>query len=135
MLKKSLTAGVLAVGLVFAGAGAASAHECFIPNRSDQGTAGSANSGNWIPVHISEIYATAHEVVGGEPLTPEQIAQAVALSEEAGIPTSFTIFAKAHLPNGKGVPESHSGDGKGIDHFFSTYVTQLVTIVETVRTS
>lgn len=128
MLKKTVTAGVLAVGLVFASAGAASAHECFIPERSEQGNANSTHSQNWVTIHITELYSTAHEFLGGPALTPAQLDAAVAMTAEAGIPTSLTTFARGTLPKGKGVPESHSSDGKGIDHYFHTYESQLVGI-------
>lgn len=132
MLKKSIAAATLAVGLVLGGAGAASAHECWIPDRSDRGDAGATHSQNWATLHVSELYAFAHEFLGGAPLTPEQIDQAVAMTAEAGIPTSLTTFTRDTLPKGKGGPD-HSSDGKGIDHYFHTYEGQLVEIFLTVQ--
>lgn len=135
MLKKTIAAAALSVGLVLAGTGVASAHECYIPNRSDQGNANATNSGNWFTLHIEMLYATAHEFLGGDPLTPEQLAVAVAMTEEAGIPTSLTTFTRDTLPKGKGAPESHSSDGKGIDHYFHTYEAQLTEIFYAAQAS
>ncbi|WP_194409077.1 hypothetical protein [Microbacterium cremeum] len=132
MLKKSIAAATLTVGLVLGGAGVASAHECWIPDRSDRGNAGSTNSQNWATLYISELFASAHEFLGGAPLTPAQVDEAVAMAEAAGIPTSLTTFTRDTLPKGKGGPD-HSSDGKGIDHFFHTYEAQLVEIFLTVQ--
>ena len=132
MLKKSIAAATLAVGLVLGGAGAASAHECWIPDRSDQGDAGATHSKNWATLYISELFASAHEFLGGAPLTPAQVDEAVAMADASGIPTSLTTFTRDTLPKGKGGPD-HSSDGKGIDHFFHTYEGQLVEIFLTVQ--
>ena len=121
MLKKSIAAGTLAVGLVFAGAGAASAHECYIPNRSDAGNANATHSANWFAGSVTEFFGFAHEIFGGAPLTPEQIEWATAEAAAQGIPTSFTIFGKKLLPAGGGGP----ADGKGVDHLFEAYGAQL----------
>ena len=128
MLKKSIAAGIVSVGLVLGSAGAASAHECFIPDRSEQGNAGATHSKNWVALDISELFASAHEFLGGPALTPAQIDQAVAMAAEAGVPTTLTTFARGTLPKGKGVPESHSTDGKGIDHYFHLYEDALIGI-------
>ena len=128
MLKKSIAAGVVTVGLVLGSAGAASAHECFIPNRSDQGNAGASHSQNWVTLHISELFTTAHEFLGGPALTPAQVDQALGMAADAGIPATLTTFARDTLPKGKGVPEGHSTDGKGIDHYFHLYEADLIGI-------
>ncbi|HEX5858731.1 MAG TPA: hypothetical protein VFY91_11545 [Microbacterium sp.] len=133
MLKKSIAVGVLTVGLVLGSAGAASAHECFIPNRSEQGNAGSTHSKNWVALEISELFASGHVFFGGPALTPAQVEQAVAMAADAGIPTTLTTFARDTLPKGKGAPESHSTDGKGIDHYFHLYEADLFAIFQEVQ--
>lgn len=130
MWGKSLAAAVLTAGLVLAGAGAASAHECYIPHRSDQGNAGATHSQNWATLHIEELFATAHEFLGGDPLTPAQVQEAVSMAADQGIPTSLTTFTRKTLPAGKG---GSSSDGKGIDHYFQTYEADLVAIFFAVQ--
>ena len=125
MWKKSIAAAALTCGLVLAGGGVASAHECFIPNRSEQGNAGATHSKNWATLHIDELFATAHEFLGGPALTEDQIQTAVSMAADAGIPTSLTTFTKFTLPRGGGGSPS---DGKGIDHYFETYEDALIGI-------
>ena len=130
MWRKSIAAAALTCGLVLAGGGVASAHECFIPNRSDQGNANATHSQNWVTLHIAELFATAHQFLGGEALTAEQVEQAVAMAADAGIPTSLTTFARTTLPVGKGGSPS---DGKGIDHYFHLYEDDLIGIFFAVQ--
>ena len=130
MWRRSIAAAALTCGLVLAGGGIASAHECFIPNRSDQGNANATHSKNWATLHIDELFATAHEFLGGDPLTPEQVQQAVTMAADAGIPTSLTTFTSKTLPAGKGGSPS---DGKGIDHYFETYEGDLIAIFFAVQ--
>jgi hypothetical protein len=132
MIRKIFGATALTAALVFTGAGVASAHECYIPDRSAQGDAGATHSQNWVTLDISELYMSAHEFLGGDPLTPEQVQQAVAMTAERGIPTTLTTFARDTLPKGK-APESHSTDGKGIDHYFHAFEDDLINIFLTVR--
>ena len=49
-----------------------------------------------------------------------------------GIPTTLTTFARDTLPKGN-APESHSTDGKGIDHYFHAYEDDLIRIFFTVQ--
>jgi hypothetical protein len=131
-LKKS--AAVLSVAAVAAIATptAALAHECYNANRSEQGNAGASNSQRWLTIETAEFFASAHEFLPVAPLTPAQVAQASAMAQAQGIPSTFTIFigaktigeaAAAYEKNGK------SADGKGIDHIFDAYGNQLVAIV------
>ncbi|UWF78216.1 MULTISPECIES: hypothetical protein [Microbacterium] len=127
MIRKTIaTAGLTAV-LVLAGTGVASAHECYIPDRSAQGNTNATHSGNWETLELAGLFATAHEFLGGPALTPAQVDYALGLAEEQGIPLSLTTFLRDTLPKGK-APAEHSSDGKGIDHFFATYEGQLVSI-------
>ena len=130
MWRKSIAAAALTCGLVLAGGGVASAHECFIPNRSEQGNANATNSANWFTLHLEDLFAEAHFFFGGDPLTSEQIDEAVKLATDAGVPASLTTFTKKTLPAGKGGSPS---DGKGIDHYFESYLDTLAEIFFTVR--
>ena len=133
MLIKPTATLALAAALVVAGAGSASAHECFVANRSDKGNAGASHSANWYTLQVSELFASAHLFVPGieEPLTAAQVDAAVAMTAEAGIPTGFTLFERFTIPRSADELEqlgSASADGKGIDHFFVAYGDQLMAI-------
>jgi hypothetical protein len=114
-------------------AGTALAHECFNASRSAKGNAGATNSQRWITVHLSEFF--------GDPsigLSDAQQQQALALADERGIPSSFTIFIGAHTigshpKTGEPTPafgrNGKAADGKGIDHIFAAYGDELIAIV------
>lgn len=113
------------------GAGAASAHECYVANRSDKGNAGASHSANWYTLQVAELYSSVHFFmpdVFPEALTDEQVATAVDLTAEAGIPTSFTVFERFTIPRNLDEGSAKSSDGKGIDHFFAGYGEQLIGI-------
>ena len=132
MIRKTIAVTALSAALVLAGTGVASAHECFIPGRSDQGDAGASHSQNWVTLHIEELFRGGHEFLGCPALTEEQVGEALAMAEAQGIPLSLTTFARDTLPKGK-APESHSADGKGIDHYFHAYEDALIGIFYTVQ--
>jgi hypothetical protein len=94
MLRRTAATLALTTALVAAGAGAASAHECYITNRSDQGNAGASHSANWYTLQLEELYRSGHQFLGGDPLTDAQVSTALA---------------------------TKSADGKGVDHFFVAY--------------
>ncbi|MDT0165211.1 hypothetical protein Q9R32_06565 [Actinotalea sp. AC32] len=129
---KILTTLALTGALMATGVGAASAHECFIANRSDQGDAGASHSKNWYTLEVAELYSSAHLFLGTEPLTEAQVAEAVELTSERGIPTSFTVFERFTIPRSTAELEalsSKSADGKGVDHFFVAYGDAIIGIV------
>ena len=130
-MKKRISAvAALAAAAVLVVPAGARAHECYNPSRSEQGNEGAANSQRWLTVQTAEFFAFAHEVLPVDPLTEEQIAEAVAMAEAQGIPTSFTIFIGSHTLN-EGTPAAlkHAADGKGIDHIFAAHGDALVAIV------
>lgn len=106
MTRRSITtaaaAAVLSAGLVFAGSGAAFAHECYVVKRSAQGTASASHSGNWFQLTLAE-------------------------AQVQGLPDSFAIFGKFTIPKGN-IPERLITDAKGVDSFFAWYMDQLVAI-------
>jgi len=124
MLRRTAATLALTTALVAAGAGAASAHECYIANRSAQGNAGASHSSNWYTLQMEELYRSGHLFLGGDPLTDAQVAKALAMTAEAGVPLSFTVFERFTLPRSMDELEglsTKSADGKGIDHFFVAY--------------
>jgi hypothetical protein len=126
MFKRSLTnvgAGVALAAVAVLGTGAAAyAHECFNPNRSEQGNAGASNSEAWLTVHVAELTAGL----------PEADATCVLDAYAAtGAPTSFTIKIKG--ANGQGGTlgannpnrETKAADGKGIDEIFAAHGAEI----------
>ena len=122
MLKRTLTnigAGVALAAAAVLGTGAAAyAHECFNPNRSEEGNAGASNSEAWLTVHFAELTAGL----------PEADAECVLEAYTAtGAPTSFTIKIKG--ANGQGGTlgannpnrETKAADGQGIDEIFAAH--------------
>lgn len=131
MIRKTLLTAATTVGLLATGIGAASAHECYIANRSAQGNAGASHSANWYTLQMSDLFAEAHLFFGGEPLTDAQLAWAMEQTQAQGIPLSVTMFEKFTIPRSVEKLESlstKSSDGKGVDHFFSTYGDALFQI-------
>jgi hypothetical protein len=138
MIRKTVLTLVATTGLLAAGAGAASAHECFIANRSAQGNAGASHSANWYTLQMSDLFAEAHLFFGGEPLTEEQLAWALAETEAQGIPLSVTMFERFTIPRSVDELEglsTKSGDGKGVDHFFASYGDALFGIFAAAQAS
>ena len=122
MLRKTLTTAALTATLVVSTAGMASAHECFVAKRSDKGDAAvAAHSTQWETVPLAGVFAH----IG---LDQEQTAEALEMATEAGIPLTFTTFART-IPVGA-EPSPKSSDGKGIDHYFASYGAQLMAILE-----
>lgn len=121
MFRKSLVTLTLAAGLVVAGGGIASAHECYVPNRSEQGNAHATKSGNWETLYLEDLFAEAHFFLGGRALTAAEIDMAVERAVDAGVPSSVTIFLPKLLP-------AAGPAGTGIDHFFTDNIDTLAGI-------
>lgn len=127
MFKRTLTnigAGVALAAVAVLGTGAAAyAHECFNPNRSEQGNAGASNSEAWLTVHISEL------TFG---LSEEDASCVLDAYAATGAPESFTIHVKG--ANGQGGTigannpnhDTKAADGKGIDEIFAAYGGQIM---------
>ncbi len=126
MFTRTLTnigAGVALAAVAVLGTGAAAyAHECFNPNRSEQGNAGASNSQSWLTVHIEELTAGMPEA------DAECVLDAYATT---GAPSSFTIKIKG--ANGQGGTlgtnnpnhDTKAGDGQGIDEIFAAYGAEI----------
>jgi hypothetical protein len=138
MFRRTAATLALTVGLVGVGAGAASAHECYIANRSEQGNAGASHSANWYTLQLEELFRTGHFFLGGEALTDAQVESALAMAADAGVPSSFTVFERFTIPRSVERLEeitSRSSDGQGVDHFFVKYGDAIVGIFLTAQAS
>ena len=119
----NITAGVALAAAGVLGTGvAAYAHECFNPNRSEQGNAGASNSQAWLTVHVSEL------TMG----MPEEDASCVLAAYAAtGAPESFTIMVKGAQGQGGTIGANNpnrdvkAADGKGIDEIFAAYGAEI----------
>ena len=120
----------LTTGLVLGSAGVASAHECFIAQRSAQGTTAATHSANWHELTLHGLFSDLPPFL--PQLSPAQVERAVGLAEAQGIPASVAVFGKQTIPVSQDEWSPKSADGKGVDHFFSAYGARLMTIVRTV---
>ena len=122
-------AGVALAAVLALGSGAAAyAHECFNPNRSDQGDAqAGAHSKAWYTLVVADVI---QEELEEGILTAQQAECVLAEYASTGAPSSFTVHVKgatgqdgtigANNPN-----VGHAGDGKGIDTIFAAYGEQI----------
>ena len=124
MRKKLVSLGLALVLALTTLTSTALAHECIVVNRSETGGINAQNSGNWFYVNSELLFRFVAGEVGGDTLTPNQLAWAVAELEKAGAPTQFAIFTKAVLLEGTPTDgTSKMTDGKGIDHVFDYFPT------------
>ncbi|CAA9321784.1 MAG: hypothetical protein AVDCRST_MAG07-1291 [uncultured Frankineae bacterium] len=132
MIRKTVLTLALTAGMVAGAGGAASAHECFVADRSAQGNAAATHSDNWHTLTLADLYSSAHLFLQtGRPLSPAEVDAAVARAAEQGIPTSFTVFGRHMLPRSVEKMEelsSRTSDGKGVDHFFVAYGEDIIAI-------
>jgi len=116
-------------GLLIATAGAASAHECFVANRSDRGNAAvAAHSAAWEEVSLEFIVT----VFLGQ--TQEVADCVVAAAPDAGIPTSFVFGGKQAVGTEGVIMENNpvdgrTSDGRGIDHAEDVYGAAVVGLI------
>ena len=117
--------------LVAVSAGAASAHECYVANRSDQGNASvAAHSAAWEEVSLNTIVT----VFLGQ---TQEVADCVEpLAAEAGIPSSFVFGNKQAVGQGNVIAENNpnmsdglASDGQGIDHAEDVYGDAIVGLI------
>lgn len=140
MKKKSyLSAAALSMALVVAAPTAALAHSCLNASRSDTGSQNAAH-GNWVYIPSEEIVGFIAFLAGVDPTGHE--ADFLAAVEEAGLPTSFSIFIGNHTIGAN--PTTHelvaayedgtkSADGKGIDHadeLIPLYIGLMLSVTE-----
>ena len=130
MLRKTFVTAALTTGLVLSSAGIASAHECFIAKRSATGTVAATHSANWHQLTLTGLFSDLPPFL--PQLTSAQGDRAVVLAEAQRIPSSVALFGKHTIPVSQDDWSPKSGDGKGVDHFFSAYGDRLISIVMTV---
>lgn len=120
---------VATAALLIASAGAASAHECFVANRSDQGNAAvGSHSAAWQEVSL-EFIVTAFL---GQ--TQEVADCVVAAAPDAGVPTTFVFGGKQAVGSEGVIMESNpvaglTSDGRGIDHAEDVYGAAVVGLI------
>ena len=115
------------VGVVVAGAAAAvllsgtaaSAHECFIASRSDQGNTSATNSASWVTVTVADIAN----------FTPPGTDHACFIEywTSHGGPASLTVRSDKTIGEGSNNP--NLADGRGLDHAADVFGGLLVAAV------
>jgi hypothetical protein len=118
--------------LVVVGAVGASAHECFVANRSAQGNAmAGTNSAAWETVSLDTVLT---QFIG----LPQPLADCVeAAAPAAGIPSSFVFGSKQAAGQGGIIAENNpnmtagglASNGQGIDHAEDAYGAILNTVI------
>jgi hypothetical protein len=127
MSRRAILSATLATALLVAGsASAVLGHECTISSRSAQGDAGALHSQRWATLTTADIFGFIHLVVGGTPLTEDQIAWAVDAAAAAGVPDSWVIRADITIAEGSANP--NLADGRGLDHLADIYGETIVGI-------
>ncbi|WP_448002607.1 hypothetical protein [Agromyces bauzanensis] len=127
MFSRTLTN--IAAGVALAAAGvlgtgvAAYAHECYNPNRSEQGNAGASHSQAWYTLDVAQ--ALTEEL-------PPELAECVLTEYEAsGAPASFTIMVNGAVGQDGTIASNNphaekAGDGSGIDEIFAAYGEEII---------
>jgi len=120
---------VVTAALLITSAGAASAHECYVANRSAQGDAAvGEHSAAW-QVLTLEFVVT---VFLGQ---SQEVADCVvAAAPEAGVPTQFVVGARQAAGTDYVIMESNpnkwlTSDGRGIDHAVDVYADDIFGLV------
>lgn len=106
--------------LVLAGAGSASAHECFVAKRSTQGALGAAHSGMWAPVPREELVAELPGLLAELGITDLSQVECVVDGAEATLPEIVAIgVGPAKGTDGviaANMNPKNAANGVGIDH-------------------
>jgi hypothetical protein len=133
MVKRVLTASLLASMLAVASVGAAFAHECVISSRSDQGDAGATHSGRWAVLTLADVLGFINTEIPGQEhqfLTDDQIAWAVANRDmilgTENFPDSWVVRSDKTI--GEGSSNPNLGDVTGLDHLADLYGEQVGTL-------
>ena len=103
------------------------AHECVISSRSAQGNTGADHSDRWAPLTLADVFGFIHTVVNGDPLTPDQIDEAVEIAVDQGLPADGWLV-RIDKTIGEGSKNSNLANGKGLDHLEGLVGEQIVGI-------
>ena len=118
---------VLAGSLLAATATAVLGHECVIASRSAQGDTGALHSADWGRLTLQDVFGFIGPEVGGRPLTPEEIDQAVAMAIDAGLPADGWV-TRTDKTIGEGSKNPNLANGKGLDHLVESAGPTIVGI-------
>ena len=133
MLRRLSTVAIGGAAALVLLAGPATAHECFVANRSAQGNAAvGAHSAAWEAVSLDTILT---QFIG----LPQPLADCVETNADAyGIPLSFVFGAKQAVGQDGVIAEKNpnftakglSSNGKGIDHAEDVYLASIGAAIE-----
>lgn len=120
----NITAGVALAAAGVLGTGvAAYAHECYNPNRSEQGNAGASHSQAWYTLDVAEALT--------EELPPELAECVFDAYVDSGAPATFTIMVKGAVGQDGTIASNNphdekAADGSGIDEIFAAYGEEIL---------
>jgi hypothetical protein len=118
---------VLATSVLVVSAPVVMGHECVIASRSAQGDAGALHSGRWVPLTLADVFGFIHDVVGGAPLSPAQIDEAVAMAVDQGLPEDGWVV-RGDKTIGEGSKNPNLANGRGLDLLSLAVGEQIVGI-------
>jgi len=118
---------VLAGSLLAIAAPAVLGHECTIASRSAKGDAGALHSANWGRLTLQDVFGFINTEVGGRPLTPAEIDQAVGMAVAAGLPANGWVI-RTDKTIGEGSNNPNLANGKGLDHLVDSAGPTIVGI-------
>jgi hypothetical protein len=128
LVRRVLTAVVLAGAVAAISVSSVFAHECTIVSRSDTGDAmAAAHSPKWGVLTLDDVFTSILPgELGAPPLSAAQQQWAVQQAEAAGIPYSFVTRTDKTIGENSNNP--NLADGKGLDHLADVYGAQLAGI-------
>ena len=103
--------------LVLVPAVTAAAHECFIADRSTQGSVAATHSSRWFTFSLEEIFA------GFLGVPAANVDDAVADAIAAGVPEIFAVRSDKTIGEGS---NGRVGDGKGLEHLEESPIAATV---------
>ena len=104
------------------------AHECVISSRSAHGNTGADHSDRWAPLALSRrVRLHPHGGPDGDPLTPDQIDEAVEIAVDQGLPADGWLV-RIDKTIGEGSKNPNLANGKGLDHLEGLVGEQIVGI-------
>ncbi len=135
-MRKPLLAAFTSAALLTLTATQSFAHECFIATRSDQGNvAAGTSSKSWFYAGtLADVFNfVGPELLGLPALSSSQLAWAVQQGQQAGLPSTLTLFERRTLMGDTPAEQKQAANGKGVDHIFD-YFDQIAAIYQQALT-
>lgn len=131
-IKAAGAGSALGAAIVLATGVAASAHECYVPNRSEQGNAkAGANSKAWYTLVVQDAINGGVGAPEEGGITQEQADCVYSAYLAGGGPATFTVHVKGATGQGGTIGANNpniekASDGKGVDRIFAAYGSVII---------